>query len=204
MVNVNLKPKSSGFKRFEQSWEKIKSSFLIFDEARWKSKTLLNEIQIISILQCLKDDKLIALKSNEAIRILSINLQKLWSFKKYEDMMTLVNLNKLVETPYMKEIIVQVLPNTILKPTEIINIKQTFLENFSKMLIEFFISKYRIQMYKSQQKRHLQESINEVNEKSEAEIQVDYDDLQEVTHNDLYNLEIIDYLQIAFEVWKKI
>ncbi|CAD8153738.1 unnamed protein product [Paramecium pentaurelia] len=170
--------KALDFKRFEQSWEKVQSSLLKFDEARWKSKTLLNEIQIITQIY-----------------------KKLWSFKKYEDMMTLVILNKLVETPYMKEIIVQVLPNTILKATEIINIKQTFLENFSKILIKFFISKYRIQMYKSQPKRHLQESINEVNKKSEAEIQVDYDDFQEVTHNDLYNLEIIDYHQIAFEVW---
>ncbi|CAD8192467.1 unnamed protein product [Paramecium pentaurelia] len=56
-------------------------------------------------------------------------------------------------------------------------------------------------MYKSQQKRHLQESINKVNKESEAEIQVDYDEFLEVTHKDLQNLEIIDYYQIAFEVW---
>ncbi|CAD8092127.1 unnamed protein product [Paramecium primaurelia] len=107
------------FKKFGQSWEKVQSSFLKFDETRWKSETLLNEKLIISILQFLKD-VLISQKSNEASRSLSINLQKL---QKYEDMMTLVNLNKLVETPYMMEIIVQVLPNIILKATEIINIK---------------------------------------------------------------------------------
>ncbi|CAD8056597.1 unnamed protein product [Paramecium primaurelia] len=116
-------------------------------------------------------------------------------------MMTSVNLNKLVETPYMMEIIVQVLPNMILKATEIINIKQIFLKKFSKMLKEFFISKQRIQMYKSQQKRHLQESINEVNKESEAEIQVDYDEFLKVTHNDLQNLETIDHHQIVIGVW---
>ncbi|CAD8080529.1 unnamed protein product [Paramecium primaurelia] len=57
--------KALDFKKFEQSWEKIQTSFLKFDEARWKSETLLNEKQIISILQFFKDDELIALKSNE-------------------------------------------------------------------------------------------------------------------------------------------
>ncbi|CAD8202024.1 unnamed protein product [Paramecium pentaurelia] len=175
----NLRFKALDFKRFEQSCEKVQSSFLKFDEARWKTETLLNEKQIISIIQFLKDDELIALKSNEACRSLSINLQKLQSFKKYEDMMKSVNLNKLVETPYMMEIIVQVLPNMILKATEIINIKQTFLKYFSKMLKEFFI-------------------------KSEAEIQVDYDESLEVTHKDLQNLETIDYDQIAFEAWNNL
>ncbi|CAD8214995.1 unnamed protein product [Paramecium pentaurelia] len=104
-------------------------------------------------------------------------------------MMTLVNLNKLVETPFMMEIIVQVLPNIILKATEIINIKQTFLKNFQKIFKEFLISKYRIQMYKSQQKRHFEQSINEINKESETEIQVDQDEFLEVTQNDLYILE---------------
>ncbi|CAD8117691.1 unnamed protein product [Paramecium primaurelia] len=58
--------KALDFKRFEQSWEKVQSPFLKFDEPKWKSETLLNEKQIISILQFLKDDDLIALKSNEA------------------------------------------------------------------------------------------------------------------------------------------
>ncbi|CAD8105018.1 unnamed protein product [Paramecium primaurelia] len=193
--------KAMDFKRFEQSWEKIQSQFFQFDEARWKSETLMDEQQINSIVQFLKDDELIALKSIEASRSLSINLQKQWSFKKYEEMMRSIDRNKLVETPYMMEIIVQVLPNMILKATEIINIKQTFLKNFSNMLEEFYISKYRIQMFKSQQKRHFYESINEVNKVSETQIQVDYDEFLEVTHNDLQNLEMIDYHLIASEVW---
>ncbi|CAD8104437.1 unnamed protein product [Paramecium primaurelia] len=196
--------KALDLKRFEQNWEKLKSSFLKFDGARLESETLLNEKQIDSILLFLKDDELIALKSNEAIRSLSINLKKLWSFKKYEDMMMSVSLTKLVETPYMMEIIVQVLPNMILKATEIINIKQNFLKNFSKMLKEFYISKYRIQMYKSQQKKHLLGLINEVKKESQAEIQVDYDDFLDVTPNDIYDLEVIDYHQIAFEVWNNL
>ncbi|CAD8206029.1 unnamed protein product [Paramecium pentaurelia] len=101
----------------------------------------------------------------------------------------------------MMEIIVQVLPNIIFKATEINNIKSTFLKNFSKILTRIHHKQIQIQMYKSQQKRHLQVSKKEVNKESEAEIQVDDDEFLEVTHNDLYNLEIIDYHQTAFVVW---
>ncbi|CAD8184322.1 unnamed protein product [Paramecium pentaurelia] len=179
-------------KRFEQSWEKIQSSFLQFEEARWKSETPLYENKST-------DDEFIALKSNEAIRSLSINLQKQWSLKKYEDMM-IVSKSK------------QFSGNSIYDgnyTTEIINIKQTFLKNFQKMLNEFFISKYRIQMYKSQQKRYLLGLKNELNKESEAENQADNDEFLEVileqflnhTLNDLSNLGIIDYHEIALGVW---
>ncbi|CAD8208448.1 unnamed protein product [Paramecium pentaurelia] len=171
-------------KRFEQSWEKIQSSFLKFEEARWKSETPLNENKST-------DDEFIDLKSNEAIRSLSINLQKQWSFKKYEDMM-IVSKSK------------QFSGNSINDgnyTTEIINIKQTFLKNFQKMLNEFFISKYKIQMYKSQQKRYLLGLKNELNKESEAENQADNDEFLEVTLNDLSNLGIIDYHEIALGVW---
>ncbi|CAK71745.1 unnamed protein product (macronuclear) [Paramecium tetraurelia] len=45
-----------------------------------------------------------------ALRTLMIKLQKLWSVERVENMMRQINLCILVETPYMMEIIVQVLP----------------------------------------------------------------------------------------------
>ncbi|CAD8205761.1 unnamed protein product [Paramecium pentaurelia] len=107
----------------------------------------------------------------------------------------------------MMEIIVQVLPNMILKATEIINIKQTFLKNFPKTLKEFIISKYKIQMYKSQQKMHLLGLINEVNEESEAEIQVDYDEFLEVIRKIYTTWKLLITIKslLKFGIfWKKI
>ncbi|CAD8055020.1 unnamed protein product [Paramecium primaurelia] len=47
-------------------------------------------------------------KSHDALRSLSLNLQKLWSVKKYDKMIRQINLNKLMVTPFMMDIVVQV------------------------------------------------------------------------------------------------
>ncbi|CAD8205759.1 unnamed protein product [Paramecium pentaurelia] len=57
--------KALDLKGFEQSWEKLQSSFFKFDKAGLKRETFLDEKQIDSILLFLKDDELIAFKSNE-------------------------------------------------------------------------------------------------------------------------------------------
>lgn len=98
----------------------------------------------------MKDDELIGRKNNEAFRSLNINLQKLWSVDKYDNMMKEIHLYELVETPYMMEIIVYVLPEMIVKTTEIINLKFNFIKNFSNMIKKFFKSKYLISIYKQQ------------------------------------------------------
>ncbi|CAD8209585.1 unnamed protein product [Paramecium octaurelia] len=169
--------------RFDNCWEKFFTHFQRLEVTN--GENLLNEKQIESIQQFLKDDEFIALKSTNALRSLNINLQKLWSIQKYEKMIKNINLNKLVENPYMMEIVVQVLPEMATKATEINNVKQNFFKNFPNMLKVFFKSKFLIQMYK-------------LNIEIEKEY---YNKTSEVTLVDLENLEIINYQEIARAVW---
>ncbi|CAD8104196.1 unnamed protein product [Paramecium sonneborni] len=162
--------------KFELCWEQLKQSFLKFEGSKLKSEALLNQKQIENILIFLKDDNFFALKSNEALRSLRINLQKLWSIEKYFQMMKQINLNRLVETPYMIEIIVQVLPQMMIKATEITKMKENFINNFSKMFKKFLKSKYLIYMNKQQKNKHQIKQLEEFKQDSigiqEEEFQV--------------------------------
>ncbi|CAD8190165.1 unnamed protein product [Paramecium pentaurelia] len=198
--------------KFEMCWEKLQSSILKYDLSMSKSETLLNQKQIESILLYLNDDEFIALKSNEAIRSLRINLQKLWSVEKYDNMMQQMNLNKFMETPYMMEIIVQVLPEMMVKAAEIVNLKQNFIKNFSKMFKDFFKSKSMIHLYNQQKKNYLIKVSNEVEKETCQENFFDQNKKWEVlqvqdcfdsTSTGLQIWEKIDNLQIALEVWNR-
>ncbi|CAK73532.1 unnamed protein product, partial (macronuclear) [Paramecium tetraurelia] len=178
-------------KKFDFCWEKFISQFQISEVT---SENLLNEKQIESILQFLQDDELIALKSIEALRSLRINLQKLWSFERYEQIIRKINLNQLVETPYMMEIVVQVLPDMVTKATEINNVKQNFLKNFPNMLKVFQDSQFFIQMYKMHQKQLINKYNFEIGKEN-------YNTNQEDTFTDLENLEIINYQEITQKIW---
>ncbi|CAD8204796.1 unnamed protein product [Paramecium pentaurelia] len=106
----------------------------------------------------------------------------------------------MVETPQMMEILVQVLPEMMVKATQIVNLKQNFFKNFSKMIKEYFTSQFMIHMYKWQQNKQLKNKI-------EIELQLDtfvnQDENSEVTQIDIQNLEKIDYHQVSLEVWNK-
>ncbi|CAD8203751.1 unnamed protein product [Paramecium pentaurelia] len=96
-------------KKFEIFWEQLQK-FLKKEISGLKGENLLNQKQINHFLFILKNDEFIALKSHDALRSLGIQLQKLWSFQKYNKFMKQIKLNRLVVTPYMMmEIIVQVL-----------------------------------------------------------------------------------------------
>ncbi|CAK64891.1 unnamed protein product (macronuclear) [Paramecium tetraurelia] len=83
--------------KFEICWEKLLQQLKKQEVSKLNDETLLNQKQIENIQQFLKNDEFIALKSNEALRSLSIKLQKLWSVEKYDKLMKQINLNKLVE-----------------------------------------------------------------------------------------------------------
>ncbi|CAK81645.1 unnamed protein product, partial (macronuclear) [Paramecium tetraurelia] len=174
---------------FENCWKSLQQQCLTLDVIKTKSETPLKLKEIENIQSFLMQDELISLKSNEALRSLSLKLQKLWSVEKYKKMMEQINLHKLVETPYMMEIIVQVLPEMMMKATEIIKLKLTFLENFPNMIKEFYQSSYQIKMYQQQKKKYI---VHENNEKE-----------SEVTVTDVENLNKINYYEIAVQVWNK-
>ncbi|CAD8195872.1 unnamed protein product [Paramecium pentaurelia] len=76
--------------------------------------------------------------------------------------------------------------------------------------MEFFIIKYIIQMYKSQQKTYLMGLINEIkkedvnNKKNNKMVKKNLNNFKNYTPDDLQDLEIIDYYQIAFQVWNNL
>ncbi|CAD8173679.1 unnamed protein product [Paramecium pentaurelia] len=155
--------------KFEICWEKLKQ-FL-----KKEISGLQKEKQINLIQSFLKNDEFLSLKSYDALRSLSINFQKLWSAEKYNKMMRQINLNKLVVTPYMMEVVVQVLPQMIFKATEVNNLKQNFIKNFSHALKEFYKSQYLIKMYHQKQKKLVAFQIGYENSQK-----VDYDEKLEV------------------------
>ncbi|CAD8103768.1 unnamed protein product [Paramecium sonneborni] len=148
--------------------------------------------QLYSILVFLKKNEFISFENIEALRSLSINLSKLWSIEKYQNIMEQQNLNKLVETPYMMEIMVWVLPSMMIKSFDIIKMKQNFINNFSKIFKVFEKSEYLIKMYQQQQKKHLIKLNNEI-----------YDDKLDITQQDIQNLEKRHYYQITLKIWDK-
>ncbi|CAD8083708.1 unnamed protein product [Paramecium primaurelia] len=198
---------------FELCWEKLYQQLLKQNLQLVKSETLLNQQQIEKILQYLQNHELFNSISIEVIRSLKINLQKLWSIQNYENMMKLINLDKLVETPYMMEIIVSVLPQMIVKATEIFNLRQTFIINCSKMLKEVFKSKYLIKIYQQQQKNFIQQQNNNFNiEQIESDIEhIESKKKQDIeTQKKFALIEVeqilyqIDYKKDATEIWNKI
>ncbi|CAD8204075.1 unnamed protein product [Paramecium pentaurelia] len=170
---------SIDFQNFEKSWEKLHAEVLKQFISNVNSESLLNQKQIENIFLFLKNDNHIALKSIEAIRSLGFKLQKLWSVRKYENMIKMINLDKLIQTPYMMEIIVSVLPLMMVKKTEIINLKQNFIKNFSKMYRELLKSEYLIKMY------------------------ANHNQNQEASRLEMQFIEKYDYIQTAIEIWNK-
>ncbi|CAK87305.1 unnamed protein product, partial (macronuclear) [Paramecium tetraurelia] len=152
---------------FEKSWDKLKE--LCLSITNFNGETLLNQKQIENILSFLKNNEFFTLKRNEALRSVMIKLQKLWSVEKYEKMMQQINLYRLIETPYMMEIIVQVLPKMMVKASDIINLRQNFLKNFPIMLYEFYKSNYLNRMFKQQQKMYIKYDKNQKEQKDNIE-----------------------------------
>ncbi|CAD8129615.1 unnamed protein product [Paramecium sonneborni] len=100
--------------------------------------------------------------------------------------MNQINLKRLIETPFMMEIIVQVLSSMLIKASEKIRMKQNFINNFQKMFKAFLKRKYLIQMYQQLQNKKIQ------------------NDILEVTQTDIQNLEESDYNQkVTLKVWNR-
>ncbi|CAD8144976.1 unnamed protein product [Paramecium octaurelia] len=109
---------------FEKGWEQLFVQCLIL--TKFNGETLLNQKQIENILSFLKNNDFFTFKSNDALRSLMVKFSKLWSLEKYEKMMKQINLYGIIETPYMMEIIVQVLPKMKVKAFGIINSRVNF------------------------------------------------------------------------------
>ncbi|CAK70857.1 unnamed protein product (macronuclear) [Paramecium tetraurelia] len=195
---------------FEVNWEKLFEQCLSLEATKANSEALLNQKEIDNILSFLKINQFFNLKSVEALRNLMVKLQKLWSVEKYEKMMNQINLYRLIETPYMMEIIVQVLPKMMEKASEIINLRLNFLKNFPIMLYEFYKSKrksieHRIIMKQNklmkQDNRIIMKKNNRIIMKKEK--QDNNEKEQQVTQTDVENLDKINYFEIAVEVWNK-
>ncbi|CAD8093637.1 unnamed protein product [Paramecium primaurelia] len=142
----------------------------------------------------LKEDDFIILKSNEATKCSKINLHKYEALKSRQSKQ--FGGNSLFEGNKS----LRVAKNDSQSNQDYQHqIKQ--LEEVYKNVKEFFISKYMIQMYNSQQQKNLMGLINEIKK------EVSYNKKNKkknYTPEEVLDLEIIDYYQIAFEVWNNL
>ncbi|CAD8094106.1 unnamed protein product [Paramecium primaurelia] len=123
--------KQNQFFESENDWNNIKS---IIDESRNQSEqSLLNYNQLDKIINYLKQ-KNKSLNQNQVqiyqIPILRENLQRLWSFKKYQLFTKNLQINELMKIPYLLTLIVDVLPKLDKNYSEK---QQNFIQNYREV-----------------------------------------------------------------------
>ncbi|CAK79896.1 unnamed protein product (macronuclear) [Paramecium tetraurelia] len=192
---------SMDLQKFELFWHKFQTEFLKQSPLKTSAEILLQKKQIEEIILFLKNDQLISLQSNEALRRLDINLQKLWSVEKYEAMIKMINLDKLIDTPYMMEIIVQVLPQMLAKVTEILKLKQNFIKNLSKKIQELLMSLYLIKLYQNQNLKSSNLLKNAQDEQTPDTLKFENHQQDQYNKQDIEVLTSIDYIQLSIEIW---
>ncbi|CAD8121076.1 unnamed protein product [Paramecium sonneborni] len=119
-------------------------------------------------------------------------------------MMRMIKLDKLVETPYMMEIVVQVLPLMTVENNRDYQFEKTFIKNFSGSFYDFIQSTNRI-------KKTQQQKLKRIQQKSQKQIQIDIQlNQQNQIKDDQFNvseaqksLDKINYQQYAIEIWNE-
>ncbi|CAD8199852.1 unnamed protein product [Paramecium octaurelia] len=137
---ISLQGKQFIVKEFLQVWNSI-HDFLV-QETNFQnthSNQLLGNNEIKHLIRLLKCKSLFKSLNDNQVQQLSQTLFNIWSIKKYLNVIHNSNLQILFNTPFMLNVVVQVLPNLTKSNKEISTIKDQFLQNFiniKKKLIE--------------------------------------------------------------------
>ncbi|KAM3143234.1 hypothetical protein pb186bvf_004566 [Paramecium bursaria] len=117
------------FENFLILWNSIKLEY-----QTTRDETLLSQQQIGMIQDILLSDKSIQIDSVELKRNLIVQLSELKSGEFYKQTISMMNIEHILETPFMMEIVVQVLPTLIKHKSQQENVKPFFIEAFSHLL----------------------------------------------------------------------
>ncbi|CAD8109121.1 unnamed protein product [Paramecium sonneborni] len=157
-------------KEFQEIWHLIEKQVKSAseDDIKTHDKVYCKKLHLITLQNVQK---------NEHISALRKDLEPLWSVNKFEKAIKNVGILDLLTTPFMLEIIVQVLPNMTQSYKGSIETKNLFIQNYIKI-----IKKQKL----SQQLRNIdtqnQDLLNQT-EKNQSQSKLDYDDVQQLDQN---------------------
>ncbi|CAD8190822.1 unnamed protein product [Paramecium pentaurelia] len=137
---IFLQKKQFNVKELLQVWNSL-YEFLVQETnfQNTRSNQLLSNNEIKYLIKFLKCKNLFKSINDNHIQQLQQNLFNIWSINKYQNVIHNSNLQIIFNTPFMLNVVVQVLPNLTKLNQEISTLKEQFLQNFiniKKNLIE--------------------------------------------------------------------
>ncbi|KAM3143858.1 hypothetical protein pb186bvf_004134 [Paramecium bursaria] len=113
--------------KFQQLWSKIQL------QPNSNDQFLIDQSLANRILQIFKENKNIQDLTLERSRGLLIELQEVWGPKHYLKYIESMQLNKILVTVFMMEIVIQVLPQMINQQNNLVKLKENFQMNYQKL-----------------------------------------------------------------------
>ncbi|CAD8113818.1 unnamed protein product [Paramecium primaurelia] len=112
------------------------------------------------IIAKIKSHKILKILKEEQTNSLRKDLISLWSANKFKQSIKSVNIENLLTTPFMLEIVVQVLPNMAKKYSGAQQMKEIFINNYLKLKKQVMLSKIKRELYQklNQQLQSIEEN----------------------------------------------
>ncbi|CAD8084411.1 unnamed protein product [Paramecium sonneborni] len=129
-------------------WQKI-SYYLIQNQNNSRKNQFINEQQARQIIQILKLEIIFQKISKEQIVNLEKTIMDLWGIPKFEKLIINAQIQHRLTTPFMMEIVVQVLPTMTKKYFDASTFKDKFINNYDKIKLETQIEQQQIQKYEN-------------------------------------------------------
>ncbi|CAD8182991.1 unnamed protein product [Paramecium pentaurelia] len=126
------------------------------------------------IIAKIKTHKTLEILKEEQTTTLRKDLLALWSANKFKSSIKSVNIENLLTTPFMLEIVVQVLPNMTKKYQGSQQMKELFINNYLKLKKQVRISKITRELYQTtnqQLKKNEQDEEQQISQEKEEEYQ---------------------------------
>ncbi|CAD8084348.1 unnamed protein product [Paramecium primaurelia] len=126
------------------------------------------------IITKIKTHKTLEILKEEQTTTLRKDLLALWSANKFKSSIKSVNIENLLTTPFMLEIVVQVLPNMTKKYQGSQQMKELFINNYLKLKKQVRISKITRELYQTtnqQLKKNEQDEEQQISQEKEEEYQ---------------------------------
>ncbi|CAD8077908.1 unnamed protein product [Paramecium sonneborni] len=145
---------------------KIWSSILIqvkqslSNSKKIESDSIFNNKEEEIIIKKIKSQQVFQFLSDEQITGLRKDLLSLWSINKFQKSINSVNIQNLLTTPFMLEIIVQVLPSMTKKYQGSVKIKENFRQNYISMNKRAKQSRNQIQQFQKQMEEQTKKKHN--------------------------------------------
>ncbi|CAD8072803.1 unnamed protein product [Paramecium sonneborni] len=120
---------------FQEIWQLIEKQVKCASEdSRDTDEVIFRKQELENLLQQVTSHKALKYLKEEHIISLRKDLQPLWSVKKFEKAIKNVGIQDLLTTPFMLEIVVQVLPNMTKQYKGSIEIRNLFIQNYIKII----------------------------------------------------------------------